>query len=59
MSLGKNLVAEKYQYRKEKYYKAINPPPISETLKQININNEIQHEIEAWKKRIVCFIWQR
>ena len=42
------------EYRKEKYYKAINPPPISETLKQININNEIQHEIEAWKKRIVC-----
>lgn len=40
--------------RKEEYYKSINPPPISETLKQININKEIQNEIEVWKKRIVC-----
>ena len=42
------------EQRKEEYHKSINPPPIWELIKHMKYNKEVQDEIEAWEKRIVC-----
>ena len=39
--------------RKAKYEKAVNPPPIRESLARLKENKQIQEEISLWKKRTV------
>lgn len=41
------------EFRKDKYIKAVNPPPIKESLARIHDNRIIRDEITAWKKSVI------